>query len=38
MIHTPKDNVGVVIPKTVEQIGNLAYALIKELQAQVARG
>ncbi len=38
MIHTPKDNVGVVIPKTVEQIGNLAFALIKELQAQVARG
>lgn len=38
MIHTPNDNLTVVIPKTVEQIGNLAFALIKELQAQVARG
>lgn len=38
MIHTPGDNLTVVVPSTVEAIGDLALALIKELELQVARG
>jgi Zn-dependent M28 family amino/carboxypeptidase len=38
MIHTPGDNLSVIVPATVEAIGDLALALIKELEVQVARG
>ena len=37
-IHTPGDNVSIVLPTTVEAIGDLALVLIKELELLVARG